>query len=127
MNQDPDVSEEIQRLLVAEDIHVVTSAEIIRVDGHSGSEVTLTVRTPSAQPTFQASHILVATGRTPNTAGIGLEQAGVELLAGGWISVNDQLETTSPQVWAIGECAGSPQFTHVAFDDFRIVRDNRCV
>lgn len=124
MNQDPDVSEEIQRLLVAEDIHVVTSAEIIRVDGHSGSEVTLTVRTPSAQPTFQASHILVATGRTPNTAGIGLEQAGVELLAGGWISVNDQLETTSPQVWAIGECAGSPQFTHASLDDFRIIRDN---
>jgi pyruvate/2-oxoglutarate dehydrogenase complex dihydrolipoamide dehydrogenase (E3) component len=67
---------------------------------------------------------LVATGRTPNTQGIGLDKAGVELDSKGYVKVNERLETTSPAVWAMGECAGSPQFTHVAFDDFRIVRDN---
>jgi pyruvate/2-oxoglutarate dehydrogenase complex dihydrolipoamide dehydrogenase (E3) component len=66
----------------------------------------------------------VAAGRTPNTRGIGLEAAGVELDARGYIKVNERLETTATGVWAMGDCAGSPQFTHVAFDDFRVVRDN---
>ena len=67
---------------------------------------------------------MVATGRTPNTQGIGLETAGIELDARGHIKVNERLETTAADVWAVGDCAGSPQFTHVAFDDFRVVRDN---
>jgi pyruvate/2-oxoglutarate dehydrogenase complex dihydrolipoamide dehydrogenase (E3) component len=67
---------------------------------------------------------LVATGRTPNTRGIGLEAVGIEIDARGYVVVNERLETTAPGVWAMGECAGSPQFTHVAFDDFRVVRDN---
>ena len=74
--------------------------------------------------TYNSSNILVAAGRSPNTAGIGLDVAGVELEAHGYIKVNERLETSAPDVWAIGECAGSPQFTHVSFDDFRIVRDN---
>jgi len=68
--------------------------------------------------------LLVATGRTPNTAGIGLEKAGVELNPAGYVKVDEHLATTADGVWAMGECAGSPQFTHVAFDDFRVVRDN---
>jgi pyruvate/2-oxoglutarate dehydrogenase complex dihydrolipoamide dehydrogenase (E3) component len=67
---------------------------------------------------------LVAAGRVPNTAGIGLDEAGIELDRRGYIRVNDRLETTASNVWAIGECAGSPQFTHVSIDDFRIIRDN---
>jgi pyruvate/2-oxoglutarate dehydrogenase complex dihydrolipoamide dehydrogenase (E3) component len=64
-------------------------------------------------------------GRIPNTAGgIGLEAAGVCLDARGFIRFNERLETTAPDVWAIGDCAGSPQFTHVSVDDFRIIRDN---
>jgi pyruvate/2-oxoglutarate dehydrogenase complex dihydrolipoamide dehydrogenase (E3) component len=63
-------------------------------------------------------------GRTPNTAAIGLERAGVALDARGYIQVDDRLRTTAPDVWAIGECAGSPQFTHVSFDDFRVVHAN---
>jgi hypothetical protein len=63
-------------------------------------------------------------GRTPNTAGIGLEAAGVAVDARGYIAVNDRLETRAPVVWAIGECAGSPQFTHVSENDFRIIWDN---
>jgi len=68
--------------------------------------------------------LLVAVGRTPNTQEIGLERAGIEVDSRGYIKVNERLETTAPGVWAMGDCAGSPQFTHVAFDDFRVVRDN---
>jgi pyruvate/2-oxoglutarate dehydrogenase complex dihydrolipoamide dehydrogenase (E3) component len=73
---------------------------------------------------IEASDMLVAAGRVPNTAGIRLERAGVEVDERGYIRVNDRLETTAADVWAIGECAGSPQFTHVSVDDFRIVKDN---
>ncbi len=70
-----------------------------------------------------ASHILVAAGRAPNTDGVWLELAGVELTERGTIKVDDQLRTTAPGIWAIGECAGSPAFTHVSLDDFRVIRD----
>ena len=73
---------------------------------------------------LEGTHLLVASGRTPNTDGIGLELAGVDAHRHGHIKVNERLETTSPDVWAVGDCAGSPHFTHVAFDDFRVVRDN---
>ena len=72
----------------------------------------------------KGTDFLVAAGRTPNTQGIGADLAGVELDSRGYVKVNERLETTAPGVWAMGDCAGSPQFTHVAFDDFRIVRDN---
>jgi pyruvate/2-oxoglutarate dehydrogenase complex dihydrolipoamide dehydrogenase (E3) component/pimeloyl-ACP methyl ester carboxylesterase len=122
--QDPDVSDEIQRILSVEGIDIVTSADIVSVEGRSGAEVRLAVRMPKGERRIAASHVLAASGRTPNTAGIGLEMAGIELAQGGWIRVNDRLETTAPGVWAIGECAGSPQFTHASMDDFRIIRDN---
>ena len=73
---------------------------------------------------LEGTHVLVATGRTPNTQGIGLELAGVETTGRGHVKVNERLETTAPGVWAVGDCAGSPHFTHIVFDDFRIVRDN---
>jgi pyruvate/2-oxoglutarate dehydrogenase complex dihydrolipoamide dehydrogenase (E3) component len=82
------------------------------------------VRTTSGEQKIDGSDILVAVGRIPNTAGIGLEAAGVELDSHGYIRVNERLETSAPNVWAMGECAGSPQFTHVSVDDFRIIRDN---
>jgi pyruvate/2-oxoglutarate dehydrogenase complex dihydrolipoamide dehydrogenase (E3) component len=82
------------------------------------------VAAPSGEQTITGSDILVAAGRVPNTAGIGLEALGVELDSRGYIKVNDRLQTTAPGVWAIGECAGSPQFTHVSYDDYRVVRDN---
>jgi pyruvate/2-oxoglutarate dehydrogenase complex dihydrolipoamide dehydrogenase (E3) component len=82
------------------------------------------LRTPTGVREINGSDLLVATGRTPNTRGIGLEGAGIELDPSGYVKVNERLETTAPGVWAMGECAGSPQFTHVAYDDFRVVRDN---
>jgi len=82
------------------------------------------VRTADGEQRIEGSDILVAVGRTPNTAGVGLEQAGIELGARGYVRVNDRLETTAPDVWAIGECAGTPHFTHASVDDFRIIKDN---
>jgi pyruvate/2-oxoglutarate dehydrogenase complex dihydrolipoamide dehydrogenase (E3) component len=122
--EDPDVADAIGRLFGDEGIEVLLSAEAIRVEGQSGESVRLHVRTPQGERIIAGSDILAATGRTPNTAGIGLDAAGVQLEARGYIQVNDRLETGAPDVWALGECAGSPQFTHVSLDDFRVIRDN---
>src|SRR6516162_2134397 len=122
--EDPDVSEALQRVLTDEGIQFLVGAEIVRVQGLSGKEVALVVRTVSGEQRIEGSDVLVATGRVPNTADIGLDKAGVELDAHRFVRVNDRLETSAPDVWAIGECAGSPQFTHVSIDDFRIIKDN---
>jgi pyruvate/2-oxoglutarate dehydrogenase complex dihydrolipoamide dehydrogenase (E3) component len=122
--EDPDVAEAILQVFRTEGIDVLFTAETLRVQGQSGAHVSLLVRTPAGEQTLDGSDLLVAAGRTPNTAGIGLDVAGVEVDARGYITVNDRLETTAPAVWAMGECAGSAQFTHVSFDDFRIIRDN---
>jgi pyruvate/2-oxoglutarate dehydrogenase complex dihydrolipoamide dehydrogenase (E3) component len=122
--EDPDVAREVQQILSGEGIQFMLPARIIDVQGRSGREVSVAVRTPSGERKIEGSDILVATGRIPNTEGIGLEIAGVELDDRGYIRVTERLETTAPGVWAMGDCAGSPQFTHVAGDDFQIVRDN---
>jgi pyruvate/2-oxoglutarate dehydrogenase complex dihydrolipoamide dehydrogenase (E3) component len=122
--EDADVAEAMHGILAEEGIRFLMATEALSVEGQSGQAVRVTVRSPSGEQTFEATDILVATGRVPNTDGIGLEVAGVDLDARGYIRVNERLETTAPAVWAIGECAGSPQFTHVSVDDFRIIRDN---
>ena len=122
--EDPDVSDEVQRILAEEGVRFLTRAEPVDVRGRSGDSVSLVVRTPGGEQTIEGSDILVATGRIPNTAGIGLEKAGVKLDGRGYIGVNERLETSAPDVWALGECAGSPQFTHISVDDFRIVTTN---
>ena len=122
--EDIDVSREIRRLLADEGIEVLVETELVQASGRSGDRIPLTVRTPSGERRIDGSDILVAVGRIPNTAGIGLEEAGVALDGRGFIRVNDRLETSAPDVWAVGECAGSPQFTHISEDDFRVIRDN---
>jgi pyruvate/2-oxoglutarate dehydrogenase complex dihydrolipoamide dehydrogenase (E3) component len=122
--EDADVAAEIQRILTAEGIQFVSQAEPRNVHGRSGEDVRVTIRTPSGERHIEGSDILLAAGRVPNTQDAGLEKVDVTLDARGYIRVNDRLETTAPDVWAMGDCAGSPQFTHVAGDDFRIVRDN---
>jgi pyruvate/2-oxoglutarate dehydrogenase complex dihydrolipoamide dehydrogenase (E3) component len=122
--EDPDVADALGRLFADEGIEVLLSAEALQVEGQSGEGVRLRVRTPQGERLIEGSDILAATGRTPNTAGIGLDTLGVRLDGRGYVQVNDRLETSAPGVWAIGECAGSPQFTHVSEDDFRVIRDN---
>jgi pyruvate/2-oxoglutarate dehydrogenase complex dihydrolipoamide dehydrogenase (E3) component len=122
--EDPDVAEALGQLFSDEGIEVHVATETLQVEGQSGKSVRLRVRTPQGERVIEGSDILVATGRTPNTSGIGLDIAGVRLDARGYIQVNERLEASAPGVWAIGECAGSPQFTHVSEDDFGIIRDN---
>ena len=122
--EDFDVSQEMRRILSDEGIQVFVAAELLRARGKSGEDVSLDVRTSSGEQTIEGSDILVAAGRVPNTAGIGLGEAGVELDGRGYIRVNERLETSAPDVWALGECAGSPKFTHISEDDFRIVSEN---
>jgi pyruvate/2-oxoglutarate dehydrogenase complex dihydrolipoamide dehydrogenase (E3) component len=122
--EDIDVSQEMRSILGSEGIQVLVAAELLQVGGRSGDKVMLSARTPSGEQRIDGSDILVAAGRIPNTAGIGLKEAGVELDGRGYIRVNGRLETSAPDVWAVGECAGSPQFTHISEDDFRIIRDN---
>jgi pyruvate/2-oxoglutarate dehydrogenase complex dihydrolipoamide dehydrogenase (E3) component len=122
--EDPDVSEAIQAIFAEDGIEVILGAQTRAVGGRSGDRIRLELRTVDGERTIEGSDLLVATGRTPNTLGIGLEAVGVELDARGFVKVDERLQTTASGVWAMGECAGSPQFTHVAFDDFRVVRDN---
>jgi pyruvate/2-oxoglutarate dehydrogenase complex dihydrolipoamide dehydrogenase (E3) component len=122
--EDPDVAEAVRAIFADDGIDVVLEAAIEAIGGRSGNQVKVRLRTPAGQREIDGSDLLVALGRTPNTHGIGLESAGVELDSRGYVKVNERLETTAPGVWAMGECAGSPQFTHVAYDDFRVVRDN---
>lgn len=122
--EDEDVAEALQLLFHDEGIDLLLNASIERVSGLSGESVEVTVKVDGVERTLAGSHLLVATGRTPNTAGLGLESAGVELAPDGYVKVNERLQTTAHGVWANGEIAGSPQFTHIAFDDFRVVRDN---
>jgi len=122
--EDADVAAEMQQILGDEGIRFLLTAQALDVRGRSGEDVRVSVRTPSGEQQIEGSDILVAAGRSPNTQEIGIEKAGVALDPRGFIRVNERLETTAPDVWAMGDCAGSPQFTHVAGDDFRIVKDN---
>jgi pyruvate/2-oxoglutarate dehydrogenase complex dihydrolipoamide dehydrogenase (E3) component len=122
--EDPDVAAELEGIFRDEGIEVHLGASVSGVEGRSGQAVRLRIRSRSGEQTIDGSDILVAVGRTPNTQGMGLGIAGVALDSRGIIAVNDRLETRAPGVWALGECAGSPQFTHASLDDFRVVRDN---
>jgi len=122
--EDFDVAAAILEMFRDEGIEVHLGAKLLRVRGRSGDGVSLQIRTVGGEQTIEGSDVLVAAGRTPNTAGVGLELAGVTIDSRGYVAVNDRLETSAPDVWAIGECAGSPQFNHVSFDDFRVIRDN---
>ncbi|HUN61367.1 MAG TPA: mercuric reductase [Candidatus Sulfotelmatobacter sp.] len=122
--EDADVAQALLESFTSEGIEVLLDTRVRSVEGLSGQNVRVLIENGSGQQTIHGTDLLVATGRTPNTQGIGLEKAGVDLDARGYIKVNERLETTASGVWAMGDCAGSPQFTHVAFDDFRVVHAN---
>jgi pyruvate/2-oxoglutarate dehydrogenase complex dihydrolipoamide dehydrogenase (E3) component len=122
--EDQDVTDMLHDVFSEEGIEIVTSARTTKVEGKSGERVKLYAVRDGSEIILEGTHLLVASGRTPNTQGIGLELAGVEITERGHVKVNERLETTAPGVWAVGDCAGSPHFTHIAFDDHRIVRDN---
>jgi len=123
-NEDADVALAILQLFRDEGIDVLLGTHVLGVNGLSGGHVSLQLRSENDTRTIEGTDILVALGRTSNTRGIGLEKAGIEITEKGHIRVNDRLETTAPNVWAMGDCAGSPYFTHVAEDDANIILEN---
>jgi pyruvate/2-oxoglutarate dehydrogenase complex dihydrolipoamide dehydrogenase (E3) component len=122
--EDEDVTDFLTDIFREEGIEAVTSGDITGIEGKSGAGVKVHVVREGVETILEGSHLLVASGRTPNTQNIGLELAGVETTDHGHVKVNERLQTTAAVVWAVGDCAGSPHFTHIAFDDHRIVRDN---
>lgn len=122
--EDEDITEGLRSLFEDEGISLALNSKVQRVSGTSGQAVQLSLRRNGIEETIEGSHLLVTGARTPNTKDIGLELAGVELTDNGYIKVDARLETTAPGVWAVGEVAGSPHFTHISEDDFRVVRDN---
>ena len=122
--EDDDVVDGVSSLLNDECIEVVLNARVKRILGMSGQSVRIVIEQDGAEKTLDGTHLLVAAGRTPNSEGIGLELAGVEVNDRGFLKVNDRLQTTAENVWAIGEIAGSPLFTHISADDFRVVHAN---
>ena len=122
-NEDPDVADEVASLFREDGMTLLLNSEVLRADRNE-SDVRLTVRTPEGEQTLIGSHLLVAVGRTPNTERLNLRAAGVETNTQGFIKVNDRLETNVPGVYAIGDVNGGPQFTHISYDDFRIIRAN---
>jgi len=122
--EDEDVTELLSGIFREEGIDIVTGATIASISGKSGDHVALHALRDGEEIRLEGTHILVASGRTPNTQDIGLELAGVETTSSGHVKVNERLQTTAAGVWAVGDCAGSPHFTHIAFDDHRVVTDN---
>jgi pyruvate/2-oxoglutarate dehydrogenase complex dihydrolipoamide dehydrogenase (E3) component len=122
-HEDPDVAEEVKKILSRDGIEIVLNAKATRVD-QSGGEIRLQILSGGDPKTLTGSHLLVATGRTPNSDTLNLAAAGVGTDQRGFIKVNDRLETTAEGIYALGDIKGGPAFTHIAYDDFRIIRAN---
>jgi pyruvate/2-oxoglutarate dehydrogenase complex dihydrolipoamide dehydrogenase (E3) component len=123
-HEDPDIAECMYDILTGEGMEILleTTTEQLEPDGHGG--VRLTVDCKTGRHEIAGSHLLIAAGRVPNTEALNLAAAGIEVGKHGHVKVNERLETTVPGVYAIGDCAGQPQFTHISYDDFRILRAN---
>ncbi len=122
--EDPDVAEEIAAILRQDGLQVLLDSEAIRVEQDANGTIRLTVRTPAGEQKLAGSHLLVATGRVPNTRRLNLAAAGVQTDGRGFVQVNERLETNVPGIYALGDVKGGPAFTHISYDDFRIIRTN---
>jgi len=121
--EDPEVSGELRKILEAEGIHFALNTRTTRVQKTDG-QVVLTIEGPKGASTLVGSHLLVATGRVPNTEDLSLKKAGVERDTRGYIKVNSRLETNVPGVWVLGDVKGGPAFTHISYNDYQIVYAN---
>jgi pyruvate/2-oxoglutarate dehydrogenase complex dihydrolipoamide dehydrogenase (E3) component len=122
-HEDADVSAEIATILREDGVNVLLQADATRVQ-REGSTTVLTVKVDGVERELRGSHLLVAVGRVPNTEVLHCERAGVELDAHGFVKANPRLETTAVGIWAIGDVKGGPAFTHISYDDYRVLRTN---
>ncbi len=124
-HEDPDVADEVRKILTEDGIEVFLEAHTFAAgSAQNGKDVQLTVRLGSETRTITGSHILVAAGRTPNTTALNLPATGVDVDSHGYIKVNEYLETGVPGIYAIGDVKGGPAFTHISYDDYRIMQAN---
>ncbi len=121
--EDPDVADEVARILDEDGVRVLLNSEAIQAKAVNDS-VNLIVRTKEQETKLEGSHLLVAVGRRPNTDRLNLQSAGVQIDEEGFIKVNDRLETNMDGVYALGDVKGGPAFTHISYDDFRVLRAN---
>jgi len=122
-HEDPDVAEEMAKIMAEDGLGLMLGAQAVSV-AKTAEGVSLTVQTADSEKTVSGSHLLVAVGRTPNTEALNLAAAGVETDDAGHIQANERLETSAAGIWALGDVKGGPQFTHISYDDFRILRAN---
>jgi pyruvate/2-oxoglutarate dehydrogenase complex dihydrolipoamide dehydrogenase (E3) component len=121
--EDPDIAEEVCRIFQQDGVEVLLNAKAIRVSKSEGN-IRLEVQQNAQSKTLTGSHLLVATGRVPNSDRLNLAAARIKKDENGFIKVNDRLETTCNGVYALGDIKGGPAFTHISYDDFRIIRAN---
>jgi pyruvate/2-oxoglutarate dehydrogenase complex dihydrolipoamide dehydrogenase (E3) component len=119
LREDPDVSAEVEKILKEDGIEVLNSAQVARVE-KSGAGLRVALQSGG----ISGSHLLVAVGRVPSTDRLNLAAAGIEADKTGYIKVNSRLETNVPGIYAIGDVKGGPAFTHISYDDFRVLREN---
>jgi len=122
--EDPDTSEALAEILREDGVDVLLNAQVRRVRVADDAHVEVMLDTPQGEQAVRGSHLLVALGRTPNTAELDLARAGVATDKAGYITVNDRLQTSAPGIYAIGDVKGGPAFTHISYDDFRVLREN---
>jgi pyruvate/2-oxoglutarate dehydrogenase complex dihydrolipoamide dehydrogenase (E3) component len=122
--EDDDISEELANILREDGIEILTETSTRRVEQTADGKISLTVQTPAGEKTIVGTHLLLSSGRTPNSDKLNLGAAGVETDKSGNIIVNGRLETNVPGIYALGDVKGGPAFTHISYDDFRIIRTN---
>jgi pyruvate/2-oxoglutarate dehydrogenase complex dihydrolipoamide dehydrogenase (E3) component len=122
--EDPDVAGEVAKILREDGLEVLLETSPTRVEKAGDGKIQLTVKTPTGERILTGSHLLVAAGRTPNTDWLNLAATGVQVDKKGFIQVNEKLETNVPGIYALGDIKGGPAFTHISYDDFRIIRTN---
>ena len=124
VREDPDIAEEVTKILREDGIEVLLETSTSHVTKDANGTIQLTVKTSDGERVLSGSHLLAGTGRTPNTDKLNLDITGVKINKKGYIEVNDTLETNVPGIYALGDVKGPPAFTHISYDDFRIIRTN---
>jgi pyruvate/2-oxoglutarate dehydrogenase complex dihydrolipoamide dehydrogenase (E3) component len=122
--EDPDVAEAVAEMLLEDGVEVRLSSTVVRVESGEDGGVRAVVHSAAGDETIDGSHLLVAVGRTPNTEALNLQAAGVRTDEKGFVVVNERLETGVPGIYALGDVKGGPAFTHVSYDDYRVIRTN---